>query len=62
MTYLVQIDDEVRNATPEEVAEIEARQAEVEAMKQAEAEKLQAKAALLDRLGMTDEEAKLLLA
>jgi len=61
MTYKIQIDDEVRNATAEEIAEIEARKAEAEA-RQAEAEaKAQAKADLLNRLGITADEAKLLL-
>jgi hypothetical protein len=62
MTYKIQIDDEVRDATPEEVAEIEAREAQAIAEAEAEAAKAEAKAALLDRLGMTDDEAKLLLA
>lgn len=53
-TYKVQIDDVVRDATPAEVAEIEARQAEAEA--QAEARQ-----AVLDRLGLTEQEAQLLL-
>ena len=62
MTYKVQIDDEVRNATAAEIAEIEARQA-AELARQAEAEaKAQAKAELLERLGITADEAKLLLA
>jgi hypothetical protein len=61
MTYKIQIDDEVRNATPEEIAEIEARQAAALA-RQAEAEaKAAAKAALLTQLGITEEQAKLLL-
>jgi len=61
MTYKIQIDNLVRNATSEEIAEIEARQAEAEA-RQAEAQaKAQAKAALLERLGITADEAKLLL-
>jgi hypothetical protein len=61
MTYKVQIDDLVRDATPEEVEAIEAAAAEAEA-RQAEAEaKATAKAALLDRLGITAEEAALLL-
>lgn len=61
MTYKIQIDDEVRDATPEEVAEIEARQAEALALEQVAAEKATAKAAVLDRLGITAEEAALLL-
>jgi hypothetical protein len=61
MTYKIQIDDLVRNATPEEVTAIEARQAataEAEAQKQAKAT---ARQAVLDRLGITAEEAQLIL-
>jgi len=61
MTYKVQIDDEVRDATDEEIANIEniaadtlAKEAEIQA-------KSEAKAALLERLGITAEEASLLL-
>lgn len=61
MTYKIQIDDLVRDATPEEVAEIEARAAEKIAHDQALAEKAAAKAALLERLGITGDEAALLL-
>ena len=61
MTYKIQIDDEVRDATPEEVAEIQARQIEAEAEAEAKAEKAAAKAALLAKLGIDEEEAKLLL-
>ena len=61
MTYIIQIDDEVREATPEEAAAIEARQAEaaqVEAKRQA---KEQARAAVLTKLGLTADEAAALL-
>jgi len=58
---LIQIDDEVRPMTDEELATYQltldaklAREAEAEA-------KATAKAALLDRLGITADEAKLLL-
>ena len=61
MTYKIQIDDVVRDATPEEVAEIEAREAEVVAKAEAEAEKAAARQAVLDRLGLTAEEAQLIL-
>jgi hypothetical protein len=61
MTYKVQIDDEVRDATPEEVAMIEAQRAEEAAKEKAEADKAEAKAALLERLGITADEAALLL-
>jgi regulator of protease activity HflC (stomatin/prohibitin superfamily) len=51
--------------TPEEIASIEAKQAEQAAANaaaaQAEADKATAKAALLTKLGITEEEAKLLL-
>jgi len=59
MTYKVQIDDEVRDATAEEIAEIKANQAEVKA-RQAEIEaKAQAKVAAqakLAALGLTVED------
>jgi hypothetical protein len=61
MTYKIQIDDLIRDATPEEVAAIEAREAEKIAQDQALADKAIAKAALLERLGITDDEAALLL-
>ena len=61
MSYMIQINDQVREATPEEVAVIEARQAEaaqVEAEKQA---KEAARAAVLAKLGLTADEAAALL-
>jgi hypothetical protein len=61
MTHKIQIDDEVRDATPKEAAEIEAREAQAIAEAEAKAAKVEAKAALLDRLGMTADEAALLL-
>ena len=62
MTYKVQIDDLVRDATPEEIKSIEAAAAEaIKEQAKAEAKAAQ-KAALLDRLGITEDEAKLLLA
>jgi hypothetical protein len=61
MTYKIQIDDEVRDATPEEVAEIEARALETAAAEAKLEAKATAKAALLERLGITEDEAKLLL-
>ena len=60
-TYKVQIDDVVRDATPAEVAQIEARQAEAEAQAEAKAERQVAREALLTRLGLTEQEAQLLL-
>ena len=65
MTYKIQIDDLVRDATAEETAAIDARIAEAQAQADAEADALTAKAAareaLLTRLGITADEAQLLL-
>ena len=60
-TYKIQIDDVVRNATSAEVAQIEARHAEAEARAEALEAKQVARLALLDRLGLTEQEAQLLL-
>jgi hypothetical protein len=60
MTYKVQIDDLVRDATAEEIAAMEAREADRIAKDQALADKAAAKEALLDRLGINADEAKLL--
>jgi phosphopantetheine adenylyltransferase len=57
----VQIDDLVREANAEEIAAHEKRTAEQEAKIAAEAKRAKDKAALLDRLGITAEEAALLL-
>jgi hypothetical protein len=62
MTYKIQIDDEVRDATDQEIAAIEARKSEKIALDQAAAEKAEAKAAIADRLGLTDAELAILLA
>jgi phosphopantetheine adenylyltransferase len=61
MTYKIQIDDLVRDATPEEIEAIQAREANVIDEVQLEAKKADAKAALFERLGITAEEAALLL-
>jgi hypothetical protein len=61
MTYKVQIDDLVRNATAEEAAAIKANEADRVAKEKAAADKLAAKAALYERLGITADEAALLL-
>lgn len=61
MTYKIQIDNEVRDATPEEMEVIQAHQSEAEAKAEAEAKTAVAKAALLERLGITADEAALLL-
>ena len=60
-TYKVQIDDIVRDATPAEVAQIEAARAEAEAQAEALEAKVAARQAVLDRLGLTEQEAQLLL-
>ena len=61
MTYKVQVDDLVRNATSDEAAAIKANeQREIAEVKSA-ADKSKAKAALCDRLGITADEAALLL-
>jgi hypothetical protein len=61
MTYKIQIDDEVRDATPDEIAAIEANQAAKAARIEAQEEKAAARQAVLDRLGITSEEAQLIL-
>ena len=60
-TYKVQIDDVVRDATPAEVAQIKAAHAEAQAQAEAAEAKQVARQALLDRLGLTEQEAQLLL-
>lgn len=61
MTYKVQIDDEVRDATAEEAALIQAQHAEEKAKADLIAETAAKKAAVLERLGITEDEAKALL-
>jgi len=59
MTYKVQIDDEVRDATPEEEARILAAQAEAVAQEEARQAAIAAKEsakAKLAALGLTEEE------
>ena len=51
----------VRDMNAEELAQLEATQAEFTAKEQARVEQATAKAALLDKLGITEEEATLLL-
>jgi len=61
MTHIIQIDDEIREATAEEAAAIDAQQA---AAAQIEADKLakeQARAAVLAKLGLTADEAAALI-
>jgi hypothetical protein len=50
-----------RDFTPEEIAEIERAQAKAAEIAAKESEALAAKAALLEKLGITEDEAKLLL-
>lgn len=50
-----------RDATPEEIADFEATKAQFEAEAKAKAEAEVKRKALLDKLGITEEEAKLLL-
>ena len=61
MTYKIQIDDLVRDATEEEAAAIDAQRAQAEARAEAEAAKTAARQAVLDKLGLTQDEAKALL-
>ena len=60
-TYKVQIDDVVRDATPAEVAQIDAQRAQAEAQAEANAAKAAARQAVLDKLGLTADEAAALL-
>jgi hypothetical protein len=57
MTYKVQIDDEVREATAEEAAAIEAQHAANAQIEAAEAAKAAVRQAILDKLGLTVDEA-----
>jgi hypothetical protein len=61
MTYKIQIDDEVRDATEEEAAAIDAQVAEAEAQVAALAAKATARQAVLDKLGLTADEVTALL-
>lgn len=61
MTYKIQIDDLVRDATKEEAAVIDAQRTEAEAQEQAQAAKAAARQAVLDKLGLTADEAQALL-
>ena len=69
MPHKIQIDDLVRNATADEVAQIDAQRAEAKAQTEAEAQfnadaqaaKLVARQAVLDKLGLTADEAAALL-
>ena len=56
MTYMIQIDDEIRQATVEEAATIDAQRAAGEAIEQAAAAKAATRAAALAKLGLTADE------
>jgi hypothetical protein len=65
ITYIENGESKQREATAEEIAYLESAQADAQAEKDAElaenTAKAAAKSALLDRLGITEDEAKLLL-
>ena len=61
MPHKIQIDDEVRNATASEAAAIDAAHAEAEAVAEAVEAKAVARQAVLDKLGLTADEAAALL-
>ena len=56
-TYKIQIDDKVRNATADEVAQIDAQRETAAAEAQAVEAKAAARQAVLDKLGLTADEA-----
>jgi hypothetical protein len=61
MTYKIQIDDLVRDATADEIAQIESREAEAVAVAQAQAARQVAKDAVLAKLELTADEISALL-
>jgi hypothetical protein len=61
MGYKVQIDDLVRDATEEEAAAFDAQKAAAKAEADAQAAKAAARQAVLDKLGLTADEAAALL-
>lgn len=61
MTHKIQIDDLVRDATADEIAQIESREAEAEAVAKAQAARQVAKDAVLAKLGLTADEISALL-
>ena len=61
MTYKIQIDDVVRDATAEEAVIIDAQRAEAAQRAQAEADKAAARQKVLDKIGLTANEAAALL-
>ena len=60
-TYKIQIDDKIREATLEEVNQIEAQRAQAKFEAEAQAAKEAARKAVLAKLGLTAEEAAALL-
>lgn len=56
-TYKIQIDDQVRNATADEAAQIDAQRAAAQAEADAIEAKAAAKASALAKLGLTADEA-----
>ena len=61
-TYKVQIDDLVRDATANEIAEIEAREAAFIAEQKALSDLVKTKQAVFEKLGLTADEVAALLA
>jgi hypothetical protein len=61
MTYKIQIDDLVRNATADEAAQIKATHAEAQAKAKAAEAQTAARQAVLNKLGLTADEAAALL-
>jgi hypothetical protein len=61
MTYKIQIDDLVRNATADEITLIDAQRAEAEAQAEAEVARQVAKSAVLTKLGLSADELAALL-
>jgi len=61
MTYKIQIDDEVRDATADEAAVIDAQHAYAKTRKDAQTAKDAARQTVLDKLGLTADEAQALL-
>ena len=61
MTYKIQIDDLVRDATPDETATIDAQKTEAKTQADAETARQVARQAVLDKLGLTQDEAQALL-
>lgn len=61
MTHLVQIDDQIRQATDDEIAGIQIRQTEIATTNQAKIEQEIARQNVLTKLGLTADELKALL-